>query len=447
MVRHCFTLDQQQKITKSKYIPNKGYAVLDEFNSDNIINAVEEEGIFDTTLGLSERERRSAIIGKGHDASEIMFGEAKEGAVEAHNFSSSMSITTIHLKNVNNSKSVASQKTLTKSVFSVGTSKITSDGSDEEETDKDEGSDYEGSAPKTSAVEIEGIQMLTREQSKNKSSVTGQKEKLWENQRVHTLEDKAQLTKNMNKAMAKLNMSSVDGDLNMEEDVEEDKDEFDDAMDREEESELDTSYVVQCSDLPDLSFEVDPNSDNEEGKDFSEDDLSVHLEDHSLGQDYDSSSEVASGVFEASYTNTFEEPNSFKELLWNIAGPSVRSMINFLDLLKDDLEAEEAGLPAEFNKIPANLRALLVEEAGKKNGEQIEHMKVILKALDKISKTNSHNEAPSPDEGTNEEASKTQGTLPGAHKASPTEEAAVEPATPAGRDKEGAQSSSMASTG
>jgi hypothetical protein len=47
MVHHCFTLDQQQKITKSKYIPNKGYAVLDESNSDGIINAAAEEGIFD----------------------------------------------------------------------------------------------------------------------------------------------------------------------------------------------------------------------------------------------------------------------------------------------------------------------------------------------------------------------------------------------------------------
>jgi hypothetical protein len=126
MVRHCFTLDQQQKITKSKYIPDKGYAVLDECYSDDIINAAVEEGIFDTTLGLSEREPRSAIAGKGHDASKIMFGEAKEGAVKAHNFSSSMSITSIHSKNVNDSKSVASQKTLAKSVFSVGTSKITS---------------------------------------------------------------------------------------------------------------------------------------------------------------------------------------------------------------------------------------------------------------------------------------------------------------------------------
>ena len=100
MARHCFTLDQQQKITESKYIPNKGYAVLDESNSDDIINTAAEEGIFDTTLGLSERERRSAIAGKGHVASKIMFGEAKEGAVEVHNFSSSASITTIHCLSV-----------------------------------------------------------------------------------------------------------------------------------------------------------------------------------------------------------------------------------------------------------------------------------------------------------------------------------------------------------
>ncbi len=126
-----------------------------------------------------------------------------------------------------------------------------------------------------------------------------------------------------------------------------------------------------------MSFEVNPDSNDEEGEDFPEDDLSVHLEDHSLGQDYDSSLEVASGVFEASYANTFEEPNSFKEPLWNIAGPSMGSMIIFLDLLKDDLEEEEVGLPAEFNKIPVNLLARLVKEAGKERGEQIKYIEEV----------------------------------------------------------------------
>jgi len=51
-------------------------------------------------------------------------------------------------------------------------------------------------------------------------------------------------------------------------------------------------------------------------------------------------------VFDASYTNTFKEPNTFKELLRNIAKPSMGSIIIVLDSLKDDLEVEEAGLPA-----------------------------------------------------------------------------------------------------
>jgi hypothetical protein len=36
------------------------------------------------------------VAGKAHEASAITYGEAKEGALEAHNFSSSASITTTH---------------------------------------------------------------------------------------------------------------------------------------------------------------------------------------------------------------------------------------------------------------------------------------------------------------------------------------------------------------
>jgi len=183
-----------------------------------------------------------------------MFGEAKEGAVEAHDFSSSMSITTTHSKNENNSESVVSQKTLAKLVFSVGTSKITSDGSGEEETDEDDGSDYkEEGAAKSSGVEIEGMQMLTREQSGLKDKSEGN------DQHGHALEDAV----NMNNATAKLNLSSVDEEQSMEEDEEEEEEEFNDAMEREVDSEVDTTYVVQRGDLTDLSFDVDPDSEDE----------------------------------------------------------------------------------------------------------------------------------------------------------------------------------------
>jgi hypothetical protein len=161
MVHHCFTLDQQQKITKSKYVSNRGYAVLDETDLDDIINAVAGKGIYDKLLGLSDKERREATASKGYNASAIMFGEAKEGAVEAYNFSSSASITTLHSKNVSNSRSVTTEKTLAKSVFSIATSKVTSDGS-EEEREVENDSDYDAGPTTKPGVMIEGMQMLTR---------------------------------------------------------------------------------------------------------------------------------------------------------------------------------------------------------------------------------------------------------------------------------------------
>ena len=358
-----------------------------------------------------------------------MFGEAKEGAVEAHDFSSSMSITTTHSKNKNDSKSVVSQKTLAKSVFSVGTSKITSDGSGEEETDKDDGSDYVDEGD----VEIEGMQMLTREQSGRKDKSEGNEP------REHALE--------MNQATAKLNISSVNDDRSMEEDKEEEEEEFTDVMEGEEDSEVDTTYVVQRGNLTDLSFDVDPNSEDEEGGKFSEDDFSELPGDHSLDQDYDTASEVSSGKFAADHANKFAAPSSFKELLWNAAGPSPGGMIIFLGLLKEDLEADEAGLPAEFINIPENILAQLAKEAGEDRGRQLETIDNLIESLESISNTISHDVATGQVEEAHEEASKTQGTLPGAHKASPIEKAADEPTTPVGRDKEGAQSPSLASDG
>jgi hypothetical protein len=156
MVRHCFTLDQQQRITKSKYVSDRGYAVLDETNSDDIINTVAGEGIYDTLLGLSDKERREATASKGYNASAIMFGEAKEGAVKAYNFSSSASITMLHSKNVSNSRSVTMKKTLAKFVFSIATSKVTSDSS-EKEREEENDSDYDAGPATKPGVVIEGM--------------------------------------------------------------------------------------------------------------------------------------------------------------------------------------------------------------------------------------------------------------------------------------------------
>ncbi len=152
-------------------------------------------------------------------------------------------------------------------------------------------------------------------------------------------------------------------------------------------------------------------------------------------------------MFNAIHSNQFKEPNIFKQLLWNVAGPSPGSIIICLDLLKDNWEADKAGLPADFNRMPAKLLNLMVQEAGKDRGEQIKFIAEILEALKQINQTDSHDKASSLDEEIGQKAIKMQGMLPRAHKASPTEKAAVEPAIMAGQDKEGAQSPSMATTG
>jgi hypothetical protein len=110
MICHCFTLDQQQKVTKSKYIANKGYTILNEADSDDIINAVAGVDIYDTTLGLLDKKQRTAAMSKGYDASAIMFSEAKEGAVEAHHISSKASVTTIYSKKIDDSRTVATER-------------------------------------------------------------------------------------------------------------------------------------------------------------------------------------------------------------------------------------------------------------------------------------------------------------------------------------------------
>jgi hypothetical protein len=57
LIRHCFTISQQQKVTKSKYMKDLGHAVVDNQEADDIINAAATQGIFDLTLGLLTRRR------------------------------------------------------------------------------------------------------------------------------------------------------------------------------------------------------------------------------------------------------------------------------------------------------------------------------------------------------------------------------------------------------
>jgi hypothetical protein len=81
--------------------------MIDQLDANNIINAAPTQGIYDLTLGLSDKERRTMVAGRVHDASAITFGEAKEGSMEAYNFSFVQLVTSMH--SVNEKKKDARQ--------------------------------------------------------------------------------------------------------------------------------------------------------------------------------------------------------------------------------------------------------------------------------------------------------------------------------------------------
>jgi hypothetical protein len=108
------------------------------------------------------------VAGKAHKASAITYGEAKEGAVEAHNFSSTASVTMIHSRNnrKRDAKSVALLKMLAKSVYSIDTSKVTEDETEGEGNDKEEVSNNDGNPSASKRMVIEGMQIVVGRKKK-----------------------------------------------------------------------------------------------------------------------------------------------------------------------------------------------------------------------------------------------------------------------------------------
>jgi hypothetical protein len=90
LIRHCFSLSQQQKVTSSKYLKDLGHAVADRTDGDNIIQATTSEDLYDLTLGLSDKEHQSLVALWGYKAAAITYRDAKEGSVETHNFSADL---------------------------------------------------------------------------------------------------------------------------------------------------------------------------------------------------------------------------------------------------------------------------------------------------------------------------------------------------------------------
>ncbi len=172
-------MEQQQKVTKSKYIKEKGFAIVKDSNKNNIINVAKNSGLFDMSLGLSDKEQCNRMAKTSYNALAITFGDAKAGSMEAYNFSSEASITTLHEEREGKGVSVASAKTIAKSVFSIATDDMSN--KDNKADTNDEETDV------ISTIEIDGMEMVELE---------------------------AQcLTDNMNRETARLQFSSEDSQL------------------------------------------------------------------------------------------------------------------------------------------------------------------------------------------------------------------------------------------
>ncbi len=122
------------------------------------------------------------------------------------------------------------------------------------------------------------------------------------------------------------------------------------------------------------------------------------------------------------------------------------------------------GALAEFRDLPEELIQFMHQEAG---DDPADAMDFISRIHQEIGKYNNEEEEgsvshikhiqydeidPTPDipmpmDRNTQEASKTHGTLPGAHQTSPAKGAVTEPATDTGGDKEGMQSMSVAEVG
>jgi hypothetical protein len=352
----------------------KGIAVMKESDEDDIINAANKTGLFDMSLGLSDKEQRERMAKSGYNESAISFGEAKVGSMEAYNFSTGASITTVHAEKEGKGTSVASAKTLAKSVFSIATN-ITS-GSEEGGSDSDKEMDG------TTGVEIAGMEMFEEE---------GQS-----------------LTKNMNCATADLQLGSSKS-------APEEGSKGEDTEDSE-----DSSYHTEGNSY-DTATEHDINP-----------------------EDYDEALEVSSGEFDVVHANNFQTPDTFKQQLWNDAGPTVDSMLIQLTMIKENLEDEEAGMPFEWMGVSNELRTFLEEEVGSGISDKIIYINDMIVEMYQMNPTGVRNFDPLNEEEDKElNASKTQGTPPGAQEARPEDKAAT-PDNGAGRDKEGVLSLGMA---
>ncbi len=415
------------------------------------------------------------VVGKAHKASAITYREAKEGAVEAHNFSSKASVTRIHSSNKRkrDAKSVMTAKTLAKSVYSIDTSKVTEDETEDENTGKEEESDDDGNPGASKKIAIESMQVLVG----TKKTAMLFEMALTNKEAEDNVEDGEEGQNEGKEVGESDNKEKVDSGMEEDQDKEEGKQEseeeeqMDDSdawakIDKTMTTNMTTNMAMALAQLNSRSEDKEEGGLGDKEENFDEKDMSIHTGDHNLSMGkYDPDSiEVSLGFFDAEHSKKYKTPNNFLQALWNAAGPSVGSMLTQLDLIKVELEGDEVGVDPDFSKIDTQLIDFLIEEAGENIDECFAYIDNVIEKLNKFKEgKDMEAEAAPPNVGeghTNKDAfasnkgggtttaSKTQGPLPRASEASLTDETATKTTRKmVAGDKEGAQSMSMAQDG
>ena len=145
---------------------------------------------------------------------------------------------------------------------------------------------------------------------------------------------------------------------------------------------------------------------------------------------------MSSGKFDAVHANKLQTPDNFKQQLWNDAGPTVDSMLIQLTMIKENLEDDEAGMPFEWMGVSKELRTFLDEAVGIEINDQIIYINDMIVEMYQMNPTGVRTFDPLNAVEVDElNASKTQGTSPGAREARPKDKAAT-PDNGAGRDKD-----------
>ena len=368
MFKKCFTVEQIQKISKSKYA-NGVARVKEEEDGDNIISEAKRAGI-DLNLGLSATQLMEKRKDKEYDAAAISYGQAMPGAFEGHDFSEELSLTTLNTKKTKTEEDSIATNTMAHSKFSISsTGCAQNDSDDDSDPERDEHSNI---------VTLEGMEMLRpkreQEDSSDQSSKDSRTSKESSTGRVSENDSKSDKSTESMKEIARTLRSQMNSatTLDVDEDVWSDArcDDVDtkgiksDAKERipsldeegENSSMEEEEYIPEdASDRSNPSIMYDGTQMNEGGG------LSLDMELEDILNDNKQEEEWNKQLF--SNYRMITKPASFQDVLWNEAGPTPKKMLAKLNAIKDELTKQERGEDRDEKSCSTVLMRKLCDDA------------------------------------------------------------------------------------